>query len=156
MLLQWFNPSGDFIEKSSFGHVTQMLDNVYKGVLHQMPVAVVRFAMAAAVCNIMAETPYSPVLAHAAIFRVSEIDWSVPDCPGKYNYDYRSADVREVAPTHSGGRKLPCTKPRARKGVTMSHLINIKEMVDVMGEKDRLRWRTHLMLRLMKGRLLAP
>lgn len=103
VFLQWANPCDDFIKMSPVSHDPRLLQNVYKGVLLPFSNAVVRFAMVARVYNIVAKARRSPVLAHAANHRASEIDWSVPDCPVLYSYDCRRADMREGPPTHRGG-----------------------------------------------------
>lgn len=80
--LQWVNPTNDAIEMSPVGHDCRMLDNVCKCVLYPLPDAVVRFAIAAGVYNIVAKTCYSPVLAAARILRASEVDRLVEDSSG--------------------------------------------------------------------------
>lgn len=139
VFLRWANPSEVFIETCPVFHDPRILDNVYKDVLRPLLDAVVRFCMAAGVHNIVAKTRYSPVPAHAAIIHASKIDWTVPDCPGWYSYDYRTADACVVPPTHRGFRDLPGSKPRAREGVTVSDVIDIKEWFAEMEESGRKR-----------------
>lgn len=54
VFLQWVNPKVVFVEMNPVGPDPRMLENVYKSVLFPLPVAIVRFAMAAGVHNIVA------------------------------------------------------------------------------------------------------
>lgn len=84
-----------------------------------------RFVLEVWVNSIVAKTPYSLVLAQTAVLRSSEINWSQPDCPGWYRYDYHSADVRKVLPTNRGRRNYLGSKPRARGGVKLVNLFDV-------------------------------
>lgn len=61
--------------------------------------------------NIVAETRYSPVLAHTAVVRSPEVDWEQPECPRCYSYYYFTADMRKLPAIHRGGRSYPASKP---------------------------------------------
>lgn len=89
----------------------------------------VRFVFEAGVGNILARTR-SHVRTHAALLRFSEVDCAQSDCLGWYHYQYDTADVLEVPPTHSEGRSYPGSKPRTREGVKVAILFHIKAMLD--------------------------
>lgn len=105
--------------------------------LYLLLVAVVCFALADGVYNISATTRYSPVLVDAAILRASEVDWLVKDCSEWHSYDYRTANVREVSPTHRGGRNISGSKRLARERIKVSNVIGIRAMFDAREQRDR-------------------
>lgn len=67
VFLQWVHPTIELVGMSPVSHDQQLLENVYKDVLYPLPETVVHFAFEKGVCNILAKTRYSPVLAHAAV-----------------------------------------------------------------------------------------
>lgn len=77
------------------------------------------------------------MLSHAGILCAAEIDWLVHDCSGRYSYDFGTADVHEVPPTHFGARIFLGSVPRAPEGVKVSNPIDIKAMLDAVEEKVR-------------------
>lgn len=74
------------------------------------------------------------MLRYYEVLRSSEVDWAQSDCFGWYHYQYHTADLREVPPTHRGGLNYPGSKPRARDGIKMSNLFDIKATFD---EEDK-------------------
>lgn len=72
--------------------------------------------------------------AHTAVLWFSEIDWSHPDWPDWYSFDYRAADECEVPSTHQGGRSYPSSKQREREGMNAVNLFDIDLLFD---EKER-------------------
>lgn len=73
-------------------------ENVYNTVLFPFPDAVVYFALSSGVENIVPSNSYSPVLAHKAVVRSSQIGWDQKDCSGLYSYDYQTAEERKCRP----------------------------------------------------------
>lgn len=126
MFSQCAAPIDDFKMMNPVGLDPRMRENIYKGVLFPLPDVVIWFALKEAVCNIVARTHFSFVLARAAVFHALGIDWAQSECPGWQHCEYRTADVRELPPTHHGGRNFPGSKPRAREGVKVPNVFDIK------------------------------
>lgn len=130
VFLQWVHLTADFFKLSPVHPDPRMLVSAYKGVLYPLPDAVVRFALAAGIHDIVAKTRYSLVLAHAAIARSPKVDWSVEDCPSWYRYDYRNAAVCGVPPTRRRSRTYSGSRPRVRAGVKVVKLVDIQAKFD--------------------------
>lgn len=71
------------------------------------------------------------------MLRLSEIDWTQPDCQGWYSYCYRSGDVRQVPPPYCVGRNYPGSMTRARGGVKVLNLMDTKILFDEKEKKGR-------------------
>lgn len=114
-------------------HVCQdprILKSGDKSVLYALSDAVVRFALAAGVYNIVAKVCYSPELAYAAINCVSVVAWLVQEFPWWYSYHCRTADLGEYPRTHRAARDFPVSKPRVWRGVKELKLTNIMARID--------------------------
>lgn len=134
MILRHDHCAEDIIKLNIPSFDPRMWESVYKDVLFLLQDAVARFLLVAGVDHIVAQTRYSPVIAHKAVLRSSKIDWANPDCMGWYSYDYRSGNVREVLSTDCGGRVYPESMPQASEGVKVVNSFVVRAIFD---EKDR-------------------
>lgn len=132
---QWVHLEGDIIQLNIPIFDPPMRESVCKKVLFSLPDALVRIFLSVGVHSSVVKTRYPSVLAHPEVLRSSKVDWSQLGYPGWYSCDYCFADVCELLPTHCGGRIYPCSKPRARVGLRVVHLFDIKTMFD---EKKKL------------------
>lgn len=57
------------------------------------------------------------VLARTAVMHSFKMEWTNPDFLARYNFEYRSRDVRDVRSTYCGEQSDPVSKPRARDEV---------------------------------------
>lgn len=116
VFLRRFYPEDDTIKLHIPGFDPRMRKFVGERVLF-FSNGLVRFILEAETNNFVAETLYSPVIAHTALLRSSRIDWRYLDYLGWGTYEYCYADVRQVPPTHRCRLKYPDFKPRACQGV---------------------------------------
>lgn len=127
-ILQWIDPSDDFIKMNTVGLETQMRYDVYKGVSLSLLDGVVRFVLETGKRNIVSWTRFSHVLSHVAVLLSSEINCAWSDCPCWYHFQYHAADLRELLPKHRGCCNYPGLMSQACEGDNIWNVFYIKAM----------------------------